>query len=346
MNPDISLTVSLPPAIQVNVSTPAPIAITAVGIGGPEGDKGDKGDKGDQGEPGATDYEALTNKPTLGTAAATNATDYATAAQGATADTAVQPATLTSGLATKANTVHTHAIADVSDLQTQLNSKQATLVSGTSIKTINGASVLGSGDIAISGGEGGGVTDHGALTGLTDDDHTQYHTDARGDVRYNTKAEITTALAGKANSTHTHTASQVTDFDTEVSNNTDVAANTAARHTHSNSAVLNATTASFLLADETKLDGIAAGATVNDTDANLKSRANHTGTQAQSTIDNLTTDLAAKQAASVIAATAKGYVNHGATAGTARPTGFASIEWRGTVAPTNATTADTWIDVT
>ncbi len=31
---------------------------------------------------------------------------------------------------------------------------------------------------------GGGVTDHGALTGLADDDHTQYHTDARGDARY------------------------------------------------------------------------------------------------------------------------------------------------------------------
>lgn len=30
----------------------------------------------------------------------------------------------------------------------------------------------------------GGVTDHGALTGLADDDHTQYHTDARGDARY------------------------------------------------------------------------------------------------------------------------------------------------------------------
>lgn len=29
-----------------------------------------------------------------------------------------------------------------------------------------------------------GVTDHGALTGLSDDDHTQYHTDARGDIRY------------------------------------------------------------------------------------------------------------------------------------------------------------------
>lgn len=36
---------------------------------------------------------------------------------------------------------------------------------------------------ALSGG-GGGVTDHGALTGLGDDDHTQYHNDARGDARY------------------------------------------------------------------------------------------------------------------------------------------------------------------
>lgn len=31
---------------------------------------------------------------------------------------------------------------------------------------------------------GGGVTDHGALDGLADDDHPQYHTDARGDARY------------------------------------------------------------------------------------------------------------------------------------------------------------------
>jgi hypothetical protein len=30
----------------------------------------------------------------------------------------------------------------------------------------------------------GGVTDHGALTGLADDDHPQYHNDARGDLRY------------------------------------------------------------------------------------------------------------------------------------------------------------------
>lgn len=47
-------------------------------------------------------------------------------------------------------------------------------------------------------------------------------------------------------------------------------------------------------ADKTKLDGVATGATANSADATLLDRANHTGTQAQSTITNLTTDLAAK----------------------------------------------------
>jgi hypothetical protein len=39
-------------------------------------------------------YNDLSGKPTLGTAAATASTDYATAAQGALADTAVQPAAI------------------------------------------------------------------------------------------------------------------------------------------------------------------------------------------------------------------------------------------------------------
>lgn len=60
-----------------------------------------------------------------------------------------------------------------------------------------------------TGGTGGGVTDHGALTGLADDDHLHYHTDARGDVRYYTKAQVDTSLAGKSDTTHTHTAAAV-----------------------------------------------------------------------------------------------------------------------------------------
>ena len=43
-------------------------------------------------------------------------------------------------------------------IQGKLDDKQDTLVSGTNIKTINGNSILGSGDIPISGGGGGGKT--------------------------------------------------------------------------------------------------------------------------------------------------------------------------------------------
>lgn len=65
-------------------------------------------------------------------------------------------------------------------------------------------------------GGGGGVTDHGALTGLGDDDHPQYHNNARGDARYYLQAQVDSALAGKANSSHTHPSSQITDFGAAV----------------------------------------------------------------------------------------------------------------------------------
>ena len=42
----------------------------------------------------------------------------------------------------------------------------------------------------------------------------------------------------------------------------------------------------------------------------------------------------------------KGHIAHGATAATARPSGFTSVEWVGSVEPTNASNGDTWIDTT
>jgi hypothetical protein len=45
-----------------------------------------------------------------------------------------------------------------------------------------------------------------------------------------------------------------------------------------------------------------------------------------------------------ISNTGMGRVDHGSTAGTARPSGFYSIQWIGSVEPTNATAVDTWID--
>lgn len=50
-----------------------------------------------------------------------------------------------------------------------------------------------------------------------------------------------------------------------------------------------ATNKAFTATLKTKLDGVASAATANDTDANLKARANHTGTQTASTISDFST---------------------------------------------------------
>jgi hypothetical protein len=48
--------------------------------------------------------------------------------------------------------------------------------------------------------------------------------------------------------------------------------------------------------------------------------------------------------AEIITSGGKGSVAHGTNAAMARPAGYYSIEWVGTVAPTNATSADTWVN--
>lgn len=61
----------------------------------------------------------------------------------------------------------TGTISNQTDLQTTLNSKQNTLVSGTNIKTINGSSVLGSGNLTVSATAAwGSIT--GTLSNQTD----------------------------------------------------------------------------------------------------------------------------------------------------------------------------------
>ncbi len=60
----------------------------------------------------------------------------------------------------KAAFVHTHddRYFTETEVTSLLSGKQSTLVSATNIKTINGTSILGSGNIAIEGGSGGGAT--------------------------------------------------------------------------------------------------------------------------------------------------------------------------------------------
>lgn len=62
-----------------------------------------------------------------------------------------------------------------------------------------------------------GVGDHGTLTGLSDDDHTQYHTDARGDLRYAPIAHLTaTDPHGIATAALTLTNKVITDYSNKV----------------------------------------------------------------------------------------------------------------------------------
>jgi hypothetical protein len=61
---------------------------------------------------------------------------------------------------------------------------------------LGGAAVLSVGSTAGTVAAGDHNHDHGTLTGLADDDHTQYHNDARGDARYYLKAAVDALIAG------------------------------------------------------------------------------------------------------------------------------------------------------
>lgn len=155
-------------------------------------------------------------------------------------DDSLNQSELDAALAGKADASHTHTIANVTGLQGALDGKapathghgiidvtglQAALDGKAASAHSHGLNDLANVDAAaptdgqalkfdaasgnwipatLSGG--GGVTDHGALTGLGDDDHPQYHTDARGDLRYYTKGQVDAALGGKAATTHNHDA--------------------------------------------------------------------------------------------------------------------------------------------
>jgi hypothetical protein len=114
----------------------------------------------------------------------------------------------------------------------------------------------------LPGGGAGGSSDHGELTGLADDDHTQYHNDARGDARYYTQSQVDTALSGKetAGAASAAIASHVAESDPHTQYLTASEANAAYQPL---ATVLTNTTASFTTAQESKLAGIADGAEVN-----------------------------------------------------------------------------------
>lgn len=91
------------------------------------------------------DYNDLSNKPTIPTVP-TNVSAFTNDA-GYTTNTG----TITS-IKMNGSTISTSGEADLGTVIIDISGKQDTLVSGTNIKTINNESVLGAGNIAISGG--------------------------------------------------------------------------------------------------------------------------------------------------------------------------------------------------
>jgi len=258
-----------------------------------------------------------------------------------------------------------------SDLQAALDALQPELISGTTIKTVNGTSLLGSGNIVISGGatnlsytaatrilasdtgtdatlplvstgdaglapaSGGGTANFlradgtwaapggGGATNLT-------YTAATGVVASDTGTDATITLADGTNrglmasADFTKLAGIASGAQVNVA--TDLAYTAATRLLASSTGVdatlplADGTDAGLMAsADFTKLAGIASGATANSADATLLARANHTGTQAASTVSNF--NEAAQDAVGAMVGVSLVYDDTGATLQRAALTG-------------------------
>ena len=95
------------------------------------------------------------------------------------------------------------------------------------------------------------------------DDFMQSADDAAARTELGLGSAATSNTTDFAAASHTHGTGDITGLSTAISTNTDVAANTVARHTHTNKAILDATTASFLITDESKLDNVTITQPVN-----------------------------------------------------------------------------------
>lgn len=216
--------------------------------------------------------------------------------------------------------------------QSALDGKQALLTSGTNIKTVNGNSLLGSGNVSVPVGDVVGPASS------TD----------KAIVRYS-------GTTGKA----------IQDSGVTIDDNGYIGVTSGTIYLNATASAINIPSTGYLrfgTTDIKKPHVLVTGDTYSSGPGKIAFRYGTNGTSFDyvdgtnnpvtrmsiDTTGNLTTsgtingrDVAAD--ATKIVNNGMGVVVHGATAGTARPTGFACITWIGSVQPTNAATNDIWV---
>jgi hypothetical protein len=145
-----------------------------------------------------------------------------------TSTSTTKKVTVSNLLASKADSSHTHAISDVTNLQTSLDAKQATVTAGDGLSfsgdILNAEVTQAELDAKAASSHThtlSDITDSGTAASL---DVASSGDAASSEVVKGDDSRLTDA---RTPSSHTHTASEITDFDAEVTNNTAVAANTA-----------------------------------------------------------------------------------------------------------------------
>lgn len=239
---------------------------------------------------GGGDMAAAVYDPANGARQVAFADSVATAAQGALADTASQPG-------------HTHVAADVTDFDTEVSNNTDvaanTAARHTAVTVTDSAEI----DFTLTGQN---IT-ASLIAGSIDE--------TKLDASVNASLDLADSASQPG---HTHTAANITDFDTEVSNNTDVAANTTARHaavTVTDSSEINFTltgqdiTASLVASsiDETKLDA-SVNASLNLADTALQAADVDDTPVNGATTDPISSNWAFDHAATAASDTAAGHV--------------------------------------
>lgn len=344
---------------------------------GPQGEQGPTGATGLQGPPGqdgadgVTDYNELDNLPDLSQYATTSALTTGLATKAATShnhaisdvtslqtaldakatpadistaitnligtapstldtlgeisdalnDDADLAATLMAAIDEKSDTTHSHAVADLNDLSTF---------------------GVATGDLIQKKASGWGVVTYPIAEDLS-------YTPSGSLSATNVQTALTELDTEKADSNHAHDAADVT-YDPAT-----VSPTTGGMYDGYGTVQSMFDRVAQLQYDDIQLIGAKAD-TVHSHDGtdvtpdSMALEAIHsvgfTGTDSLDTVlqsmYQYTEDV--KDGHDALALNAKGYVNHGATGSTARPSGYASVEWYGSVEPVNALDGDTWVD--